>query len=1374
MPQLSTRLRWRAVVLTSVVAVMLLAETSIAASPEIKRLVSQVAVSGAAIDVKGSGLAGSGTQVRMGGKRATVLPEHGGAPASRSADREARQAQARHPPRRRVRLRHLPGSQALRRFARDRPRPPQGEERDRRHSRRHDQRQGRKGHHLHPRDPERSARRRHAHHPDARSQDQGVAPDRGLPAAVDFAPEGLQFARPARLTVTYKRKAPKNGVAYTYDENGQGFQLQSSEPSGRSLTTEIAHFSGAGTAGMTEQDLVNVINTELNLLQGRALTMSLVDRFARKVGLWAAAFDGQFCIRQQPVCGRATAYALDAAKQLLIDRCSEPFGRPGLNLVREVIDLDLLRGQLLSIPSANDPGNTPDAPDCASRLMAHILDQAIGAYQLYPATKSALGAFGRSADGVQLDVRANSDDTDFKRTTPMKQADLDFDGTISNVEWVFFLGPEAEQLGVGGAVHRTRAHYEATLTSVLQEGIATCPTDYDDGIALLDRGLAFSAGALPDLAVEFDEARQDCANLKIDPPSARLRPGAQTSFTATSSVSDPDYRWSATDGTLSPDTGVVVDYTAPSTPGSYTVALTEQLLPGPKAEANIVVCDPGAPGIPPPSAVPDDQCKFDLVMEITEPGDPVPTGDIVYDVKISNIGNSTAAGVSYAVKATATPGSGCTTGTGPTSQFVQVGDLPAGQSSNAPYTVHCDDDARVLIEATSFETSGPGTGEFDESNDRAALATDVSAQYDLDINVTEPSDPAPAGSVAYAVDVTNNGPSKAENVVLDFLSAADPGSACSELPSGARQIGDLASGASANETITLVCEEAGTAELSSEARADDPAKDRNPANNFEVVTTDIEPRYDLDVEVVEPADPAATESDADYDIEVTNLGSSTARNVVLDTIATDDPSGSCSQQPNDSVPIGDLAPGAGSTQTATVRCEDEADVEVEGVASADDPAFERDPANDSDSETTAFTGQYDLEVKLTEPGDPVPLGTISYEAEVRNKGPAAATDVGLTIASGDTAGACSQLVNESRAIGHLARDATATETITIVCERATSLEVSVKAEAPAASDLDPSNDLASEQTDVEVQYDLGVDITEPGDPVPPGDIVYDVAITNAGPSEAKNVGLDISSSAPASGDCSVLVNESRLIGDLPAGGSASDTATIVCEEETEVSVGMVVAADSPAGEQNPVDDSDSELTDVEARGLTIVSRSSSAVATMGGNLSNNFTENPSTDAPDGPFEYSFDETGIPAFHPTDDPPRRLPCGPTSVRAIGSDEVSVGVEDKMLSFSASGDLGGRAGRWITSDPEPFPRESHCLTVAAGAYTLILELQVDQPLDFRCGLSTTGSISDLAAWKRRTPYWVKAEWKNSWLARSRKFSCADRAAACGSIQGPICSL
>ena len=148
-------------------------------------------------------------------------------------------------------------------------------------------------------------------------------------------------------------------------------------------------------------------------------------------------------------------------------------------------------------------------------------------------------------------------------TVDRKRADSDADGTVNNCEWAVFVGGVAAQQGFARLQGQATGACESGLQKVLDDGVARCDQDRQDGLGRLGDGQKVALG-VGLLTAEFQAAIENCKpKLFVTPPSATVEIGQTVSFSARTNEGDTDFDWTASDGTV--DGGGT--FTAPSKPG---------------------------------------------------------------------------------------------------------------------------------------------------------------------------------------------------------------------------------------------------------------------------------------------------------------------------------------------------------------------------------------------------------------------------------------------------------------------------------------------------------------------------------------------------------------------------------------------------------------------------------------------------------------------------------------------------------------------------------------------------------------------------------------------------------------------------------------
>lgn len=339
------------------------------------------------------------------------------------------------------------------------------------------------------------------------------------------------------------------------------------------------------------------------------------------------------------------------------------------------------------------------------------------------------------------------------------------------------------------------------------------------------------------------------------------------------------------------------------------------------------------------------------------------------------------------------------------------------------------------------------TADPDHSNESASATSAVTPRADIAVakNVT-PANIAAGQNLTYVVTVSNNGPSRATDVVMTdtlphdvtFVSATPSSGSCATKPatgsttaggndSVSCNLGTINNGS--QQTVTLVVRpntatrsttlvNTATA-VTSTLETDGPANTVNPNNSASVNADVLVPSLDLVLNKDDSIDPVAVGDQTVYTITVTNSGPSAAENVmVTDTlpatglsfVSASSSSGSCPTQPaigddsgaNVVCNLGYLASAAQETITVTMRAEVKGIYTNTAVVSSTETGlgFES-AANNNVPETTTVRTKADMDVesKIATPATVNLRDNFIFTVKIRNNGGdglAEADDVNLS------------------------------------------------------------------------------------------------------------------------------------------------------------------------------------------------------------------------------------------------------------------------------------------------------------------------------------------------------------------------------------------
>jgi len=569
-------------------------------------------------------------------------------------------------------------------------------------------------------------------------------------------------------------------------------------------------------------------------------------------------------------------------------------------------------------------------------------------------------------------------------------------------------------------------------------------------------------------------------------------------------------------------------------------------------------------GLTPPSGVDDDpsdnlstdtttlNVAADLGISKSDGVDTVVAGrPLSWEIVVSNDGPSDLDGATVSdtppavcggVSWSCTPSAGAACGTGGPGGISDVISIPVG--SSVLYTLSCTPapDASGELLNTATVTPPAGVTDPDLSNNEASDLDALVGVSNFFVTKTDGVDELiPGENVGWTITVGNAGPSAGSARVLDLIPGAvssaswscssSSGGSCPaagtgsidtmvDLPVGATVVFNLSGMVSPAARGSL----SNTVSVTPEAGLTDPDSSDNRATD----TDTLRPTADLMIDKADIADPVPLEGEIDYQITVSNLGPSDARDVVISDVL---PAGlslisttGCAEDPAgvSTCTLGTM--GVGSSRVLDLRVR--ADAGFEGTvtntaavsSSAEDPVS----GNNSDSEDTTVIPFVDLHVELRDQPDPVAHGwELLYTIDIDNSGPDPARDVVL---SGDLPDGLSLLESlgctedplgsPDCSLGVLAAGESREMTLKLLVDadpvRVLHYEV---AAATSSHETDESDNSDAEDTTVGEEVSLSISKDDGFDIVGTGnELQYRIVVRNSGPADA--VDVDISDILP--------------------------------------------------------------------------------------------------------------------------------------------------------------------------------------------------------------------------------------------------------------------
>lgn len=351
-------------------------------------------------------------------------------------------------------------------------------------------------------------------------------------------------------------------------------------------------------------------------------------------------------------------------------------------------------------------------------------------------------------------------------------------------------------------------------------------------------------------------------------------------------------------------------------------------------------------------------------------------------------------------------------GTCTTDGVCTIDPLAAGASATIEVTADVPADLPDGTTLTNDVAVASATADPDPLDDEASTGDDVSALADVGVELNAPATATPGSPATFTVDVTNDGPSVALDVVVTFpvpvgVSVAEAPDGCS-LDAGVItcSIGTLAPGETVSFDIGGVVDAERTEPIASSVAVESGTADPDPTNDSDTAVTAVAPTADLSVVKTGPTT-VVRGTAVSWQIVVANAGPSTAVDVVLSDQL---PDGLRDVSVSDADLVCDLTDGdvtctwaalaTGESRTVTIDAlvsSTYADSDLLNTAAVSSATYDPDESNDTSGVSSSTGAEYDLSVLKTVADD-----TVAYFAEttftfvVANDGPSAAAGVVVT------------------------------------------------------------------------------------------------------------------------------------------------------------------------------------------------------------------------------------------------------------------------------------------------------------------------------------------------------------------------------------------
>ena len=561
-------------------------------------------------------------------------------------------------------------------------------------------------------------------------------------------------------------------------------------------------------------------------------------------------------------------------------------------------------------------------------------------------------------------------------------------------------------------------------------------------------------------------------------------------------------------------------------------------------------------------------------------------------------------------------------------------DLPVGGRIPVSISGFIREDAAVETGGVAQNTATVSSPDDpNPANDTGTADAELVANADLVVSKRFVDASVIAGNTTvFSISAVNNGPSTAVDAELrDVLPAgftvvslvnATSGTCTNTATTVTCSTPTLSSGETLSvDVLARVDPMRAAGPVTNRADAVSSTPDRNTSNNSDVDDIRVTRLALLEVDKSTTSETVTAGTAVTYTVTVTNTGPSSAEGTELGDALPDGVEVDASSLPDTcsvasnliTCDFGEIPPTApDNVRTISYRVVVDPAApngsDITNTARVDSAT----PLQGDPTDTAVIEVDVSADVRLTktvEPATAVAGTDVTYRLEVSNAGPSISRDTrvvdvlpeGLTLVSAttDNGTTCDDGDDVSCLLGTLVVDETVTVTVvaTVDASLADGSTISNIATVVAPDDLAPANDAASADLDVVAVADLTVAKSGPTDPAVPGEsITYTVVVTNAGPSDARQV--VVADTAP-DGVTFTSVSGDGAVCDLDAvcriGTLAPGSATITLVGTVDpaavdpiVNVASVSSATNQGDDDDAADSSEvrTELAPVADVGLT--------------------------------------------------------------------------------------------------------------------------------------------------------------------------------------------